>query len=210
MRERQRERPILYSIVEKPLRPYVERLYQYSHIFEPITILEQVVWSFLLALYVFLLLRLLAWFSPTRAFLHTLAGTFAIAGFPLFASCFPYDFLQSDVLRSRFAIGFYWLFLELAFVLVCGFLYYSRKWPIPAPLSILLLLLHFGLWAWVTASYVSLFCETRYYGFGSFAFYISTFFYFGFPVLGFLSSLAWGVYIKSSGDEIPLFSTPTE
>jgi hypothetical protein len=207
MQERQRERPLLYMIVGKPLRHYLERLHEYSHLFEPTTILEQVAWSFLLAFYIFLLLRLLARFSPTRAFLRTLAGAIAIVGFPLFTLCFPYDFLRPDVVRFHLTVGFYWLFLEITFVLICGFLYYFEKWMIPIPLSIHLLLLHFGIWAWVTGSYVSLLSETRDYGFGSLAFCILTFFYFGLPILGLLSSLASGVYVKLTGGGIPLYAT---
>jgi hypothetical protein len=90
------------------------------------------------------------------------------------------------------------LVFEMLLVLLCGGLYHLRKWPIPESVSLILLLLHFGLWAWVSGCWVSPIQEVRVYGIGGLGIWISTAFYFGFPVLGFLSTLSWAINERSA------------
>jgi hypothetical protein len=110
---------------------------------EGATVLDQVVWTVALTAIVFLFWRFLAQYSLARAFLRTLAGVFALAGFPLVALRFPTLFFQASAFEYRFAIGSSWLFCEIAMVLLCAVLYYLGKWPVPDAVSIVLLVLHF-------------------------------------------------------------------
>jgi hypothetical protein len=89
--------------------------------------------------------------------------------------------------------------LETLAVLLCGGLYHLRKWPVSEGLSLVLLFLHFGLWAWVSGCWVSPMQEVRIYGIGGLGICISRAFYFGFPVLGFLSTLGWALHERSAG-----------
>ena len=186
--DRSRERPGLFPWME--YSPFLQRLHGYAPIHEPGTVLEQVVWSFVLALLMFPLIRLLAWLAPTRGPLRITTGAFALAGFPLIYLRFSWTFFPGSGTRGP------WFILETLVVLLCGMLYYVRKWAVPVPVSVLLLILHFSLWSRVAGTYVNLRFEIQDYGLGSLAFYISTIFYFGFPVLGLLSSLAWALYVR--------------
>jgi hypothetical protein len=180
------------------LSHYLINLYWHSQITEPQIVLEQVAWSLVLATLIFLAFRIGAQVSQSTVLLHTLGGAFALIGFPLFGLRFPDLFFQSLANQGRFTVQTLWLVLEVLFILNCGLLYYMQRWSIPTALSILFLALHFGLWGWATGNYVGLRIEIQHYGFGSFAFFVSTMFYFGFPVLGFLSSLGWAFYVRES------------
>lgn len=181
--------------------PWVQRLYLRLHPIEPEVVVMQALWSFLLATLIFLVLRILARFSPTSGFLSALAGLIALVGFPLVALRFPALFNQPEPLLDRFAVGFLWLYCEVALSLICGLLYYLRKWPLPAIPTILLLILHFSFWAWLTGEHVNLVAEARSYGSVRPAFWIAVIFYWGFPVFGFLSSLIWGLYVRPQASE---------
>jgi hypothetical protein len=170
------------------------------------TIVVQVVYSFLLAALIFIFLRLLARLSLTRAFLRTLAGGISLAGFPLFALWCPMCFFYYH--EPHIEAHSFWLFLELAIILICTVLYYLRRWPIPAWVSIFLLSLHFSIWGWVTGCYLNPFSEVHYYSFGGLAFWFDSMFCFGFPVLGFLSSLTWGMYVRLSTESAQVAKAP--
>ncbi len=176
---------------------FLEHLSWRLHIQEPPSVLVLEVLSFFVAIVVFLVLRLLARFSLTGGFLRTFVGVFAIAGFPFFALCYPWALFQPFQIESH---GLWFFVCEAVVAFICGILYYLRKWPLPALFSILLLLSHFGLWGWETWNYVSIPREIQIYGFWSLGIWVSTTFYFAFPVFGFLSSLAWGVYSRMPKD----------
>jgi hypothetical protein len=182
----------------EPLSHYLINLYRHSQITEPQIVLEQVAWSLVLATLIFLAFRIVAHVSESTVLLLTLAGAIALIGFPLLDLCFPDLFFQSLANQGRFTVQTLWLVLEMLLTLTCGLLYYLQRWPIPTGPSILFLALHFALWGWITGNYVGLRTEIQHYGFGSFAFVVSTMFYFGFPVLGFLSSLGWAAYVRES------------
>jgi hypothetical protein len=90
------------------------------------------IWVSAAAIFVFL--RLLSRFSFAKVVLRTVTGVVAVAGYPL--AC----------LYSGNARVFY-MVVELGVVTICVLLWAHRKWPVSAPLSIFLLLLHFSLWA---------------------------------------------------------------
>lgn len=176
----------------------IRRVYRHVGALQGETVWDQIIWSIVLAAFIFLILRLAARFWIAGAFLRSLAGISALAAFPLAALQYPIGFLQAPAFGNPFAIRTPWLAGEVIFILICGSLYYLGKWPIANGLSILLLILHFGLWSWLTGTYVNLFVWARAYGRVSLGFWASAAFYWGCPVIGFLASLTWGLYVKMS------------
>jgi len=163
---------------------------------EPPTILDQTEWSLFLAAIIFVAVLLLDRFSLVRLSLRTLAGICALAGFPFLALHTPSYFFQTLAYEDRFAIGRGWAFCEVAIVLICALLYYVRRWPVPNAVGVLLLILHFGFWSWLTGTHRNPILEARAYGSLTLGFWFSAVFFWGFPVLGFLASLVWGLYVK--------------
>jgi hypothetical protein len=184
--------------------------YLYTHIrfIEPQTVVEQVCWSLIVGVSIFLLLWLLSKLWTTETLMRTLGGAVSIAGFPLLVVTMPFVLLHRLIIEAYAPIFVFETFL----VLLCGGLYHLRKWPVPESLSLVLLFLHFGLWAWVSGYWVSPMWEVRVYGIGSLGIWISTAFYIGFPVLGFLSTLSWALYDRSVpgrfGEKSPLHLKP--
>lgn len=189
---------------------YLQQLSWRLRLVEPATVLEQVVWSITLSVPIFTFLLLLTHLRPFRHSICILATLFAIAGFPIYALCFPFDFpfhLYPPPLADFssppliiVASNRFWLSMEVAATLFGGILYCLRKWKVSLVATVLLLFLHFSLWAWLTHGYVTPRWEIRAYGSWSWAALISTAFYFGFPVLGLLSTLSAGVYLWDSND----------
>ena len=171
---------------------------------EPPTILDQAEWSLFLAAIIFVILLVLDRFSPVRLSLRTLAGMCALGGFPVLALHTPGYFFQTLAYEDRFAIARGWALCELAIVLICALLYYVRRWPAPNAASVLLLISHFGFWSWLTGTHRNPILEARAYGSLTLGFWFSLVFFWGFPVLGFLASLAWGLYVKTSEVVSPL------
>jgi hypothetical protein len=181
--------------------PIVRYLYRNTHFVEPKTVIEQVCWSVVVGVSIFVVFRLLSRLSVTRAFLRTVGGALALTGFPFFTVSFPLALFSP--LRIE-ACG-PWLIPEALVVLLCGSLYYLRKWPLSAGPSVGLVLLHFSLWSWASGTWVNPAQEVRVYGLGGVGIWISTVFYIGFPLLGFLSSLAWARYVEC--DQAPRMLT---
>jgi hypothetical protein len=171
---------------------------------EPTVELGQVVWSFALAIPIFLVLLLLARVARAHLFLRVLPGAFAIVGYPLFALR-----LNAILFGSPRIPGHeFWLILETVAVLACGVLYYLRRWPFPPAAGVLLLLAHFSLWGWVNEDYGSLFALISQYPsewrlpavevvLGICICMLSRY---GFPAIGFLSALSSGLHFKLSSD----------
>jgi hypothetical protein len=190
----ERGRPSWPFLVERS--PRLMRLYGSFRLSEPPTVLDQVMWSLVLGVLIFLVLRVIAHLDVTRFVLCTFAGGFALVAFPAFYLFFPAHALGPfETLRHPIA-----LLVELVVVVVFGSLFYLKRFPIPFAASIVLLLLHFGLWACVTSSYVNVHSEISRYGLWNPGTWISTVFYCGFPVIGFLSTVAWGLYIRGIQD----------
>ncbi len=179
----------LFSWIQAPL--YLEGLSRRLRISEPPTVLEQLVWSLGLSVVVLALLLLPKLFLPLRNPVYFAVGVFAVAGFPLLALCFPDDLFYPTRIRSYSLL----LFVETAAVLILGLLYYFRKWSVPWAPSTALLISHFGIWSWVTGSWVSPLQEIGVYGLLSSGIWISMAFHWGLPLLGFFSSFAAGRYI---------------
>lgn len=145
-----------------------------------------------LALGIFLLLRT-ARRPSARTFLRTGAGIVTVAGFPLI---FAYGFHNILVLI---------LLVETAAAVICVLIFVDRQWPRSVPWAISLALLHFGFWSWCTwnghyfspgwVGGVPLFWPG----------YTLTWLTVEDPVLiypwlGFLTTLAWGLYIRQPAE----------
>lgn len=169
-------------------------LYTHIRFIEPQTVVEQVCWSVIVGVSIFLLLWLFSQLWTTEALVRILGGAVSIAGFPLLVVTVPLLFFHPLTIETYAPIFIF----ETLVVLLCGGLYHFRKWPVPESLSLVLLFLHFGLWAWVSGCWVSPMQEVRVYGIGSLGFWISIAFYLGFPVLGFLSTLGWALNERSA------------
>jgi hypothetical protein len=170
--------------------------YFYTHIrfIEPQTVIEQVCWSVIVGVSIFLVLWLFSKFWTTETFMRTVGGAMSFTGFPLLVMTVPLLFFPPLTIEKYAPI----LVFETLLALLCGGLYHLRKWPVPEALSLVLLFLHFTLWAWVSGCWVSPMQEVRVYGIGSLGIWVSTAFYFGFPFLGFLSTLSWALYDRSA------------
>jgi len=167
------------------------------------TVLEQIVWSFLLAAIGFLLLRLLGRFAVTNVALRTVAGGVAIVAFPVVALKFPFGFILTNDLSGAVEIV---LILEVVVVLACGFLYFVRNRLISALLMSLLLFLHFALWAYLTESYVNvpelfrLVRDVPNLHPWSLGLWLSIVFRAGFPLIGLLASVIWVGYVRRTSE----------
>ena len=169
-----------------------------------------VVCAYVLSLPIFLILLLMARALLTRTGSGALAGAFAIVGYPFFAltlTGYLYD-EPKNIHAHEFG-----LLLETVAVLAGGVLYYLRRWPLSTSLSLLLLLVHFGLWAWVTNSYANphtILILSYPYSWKVvpgiriwLAISLSMMLHCGFPVIGFLSALSSGLDIRLSSGRLP-------
>jgi hypothetical protein len=135
----------------------------------------------LLALILLVCLRVLGRVVLMRTILCYAAGATAVAG-PL-----SHWFCWAGPLYVSPAR--WWLWLEMAIMVACTFLYMHRRWPTSAALSILVLLLHFGFCGLV------LFGRTTWWEYPyEFA---------GTLLFPFCTSLAWGVYVKLAARSDP-------
>ena len=87
-----------------------------------------------LAAAIFLSVLLLGRFHVDGVILREFAGFVAIVGLPLVLWYSKVGFMLV-------------LEVEVVILAACAFLYVYRKWPVSTPLSLFLLILHFGLWA---------------------------------------------------------------
>lgn len=154
---------------------------------EPVVVIEQVVWSGVVGTGLFLLLSVYRRFRPLGSYARAITGVVSIVGFPLFALLFPRYFPFGSESRS------FLLLLETVGVLICSVLYWFEKWPCGISPTVVLLFLHFSLWAWVTGMWPSPLQEMRSPSTKISGVLISTLFFCGFPLLSFLSAVTWGL-----------------
>jgi len=134
------------------------------------------------------------------------AGPVAITGFPLYYLFGRYRFNPAFILYPGHCLE---LTLETLVVLTCGVLYYLRRWPIPSAVSLVILLGHFILWAWVTGNHANPFVlrhtilpEYRMSTLGvAFRVCVMMIYFNGFPAIGFLSASAAALDLKLSSQQ---------
>jgi hypothetical protein len=170
---------------------------------------ELVVWSFMLSVAFFASLRMLSPFAVTDVALRTASGAAAIAMFPL-AMWIPAG--------PAYQIAPYHIaLLEVIVVLTCGVLYYLRKSPLSTMLMLIVLLVHFTIWAWLRGSYFDVFAcisdyrsNTYYHSWGRTLSVCSLkmLYTFGFPVIGLLASMTWVRYVRRIPDSAKMLDRP--
>ena len=152
--------------------------------------------SLLLAAVIFLFVRILIYLPPLRSFLLGSAGVVSSAAYPFGCLWDRWQWLRISRTQA------FLLLLEIIIVIICTILYLCRRWPLPGRRTLVLLTVHFCLWLWVSGSLGVAFDIARAYGpsySGSWTVMINALLL---PTLGFLASIAWAMYIKStpSGD----------
>jgi hypothetical protein len=170
------------------------------------TVLDQLIWSYIIAAVIFIVLRQLSRFDLAILVLRGAVGLAAIAAFPIAALFFGVAHPTCCVGTYRVALA-----LESLIALTCGITYCLARRRISGLLLIIVLVVHFSIWAWATTSYISIpafvdaLRSNEYYHpwtrtIGSLGFAIA--FNFGFPVIGLLSGLTWVRYLKSQSELI--------
>jgi hypothetical protein len=130
----------------------------------------------LLAVIIFGCLRVLGRIAFVRRLFCRLAAVVAVAGPPF---CFFFTTVEGQLVTAG------WLKLEVAVIVAGVLLYMHRGWPTSAMLSILVLLMHFGLWGMVI--------------WGPFTWRAYLWQVGAILVLPFCTSLAWIFYLRLSG-----------
>jgi hypothetical protein len=190
------------SSVANLCSPLVRGLQQFVSPIGGRTVLDQLVWSFVISVIGFCFFRVVSGFRLSHFTLRVFAGGMAVVAFPLAKGSFVIGRYSNA--HPIEGIG---LALEIVFVLICGGLFLLKNRLISSLQLSALLLVHFALWAGVTSSYIDVFSfvtdirASAYYhpwgrALGTLA--IAIVFNFGFPVIGFLASLSWMRYLDSS------------
>jgi hypothetical protein len=151
--------------------------------FEPGLGLHTVVLWWLLTVIFVLCLRVLGRIAVIRTVLRQAAGFVIVAGFPL---VWLHPGNQTGLLLATRE----WLLIEVVFVVACVCLFLYRRWPKGAALGVLVLLLHSGLWGWVSWGAITV---------GSWSVYL---------VLGSCTGLVWGFYVRMSAGCRPPAEAP--
>ena len=138
---------VLTYLITHLLYPLAPRLGHRIH-YGPYTYsVYLVVWCMLAGI-LLVCLRVGGRFRSTRGLLVHITGIGAMAGLPLLFRL-PSDYQTGAVLAARWSpAAAPWLWLEVAVIVACVFLYLHRGQQKNAALGILVLVLHFGLWGW--------------------------------------------------------------
>jgi hypothetical protein len=185
--------------------PWERKLYFSFRSLHPEAVVFQTLWSVILASLLFLLVHILTRFSRTDAFLRVLAGASGIAGFPVLALhsprlfSIPYEIMVGDYWQWFYPVESYrpWLIIEVLAASIWATLYYVRQWPVSRVLTSFSLISHFGLWSWAGGMHVNVLDLAHAYGSLRTAFWMSAIYFWGFPILGFLASLTWCLYLRT-------------
>lgn len=167
-------------------------------------VLIQVMLSFVLSVPLFLVLLLLVRVTAVEGFLRAFAGAFAVVAFPFYVLYVSYAFSWGYPPYPSVAEHARLLFVETLVILACGVLYYLRIRTISWAVSLLVLLLHFCLWAWKAGTYTfASWDDYSSYPLMPIPILIGYAHFYGFPVIGFLSALSSVIYLKLSFDRLP-------
>jgi hypothetical protein len=134
--------------------------------------------AFVLALCIFVIVRLLSIVSVAGVLLLWITGIVSLVALPAWWLYFSRQFPVPANLPN---LASTWLFLEIAASMLCTVLYLWRKWPLPGWGSTLLLILHFVFWGW-------LFLGGPFFWLAPFKLV--------FPAMGLAAMVAWGIYVS--------------
>lgn len=135
-----------------------------------------------LALCIFLLLRVFSRTFLAGEIVPSGAGMVSLVALPaswLYVN-YALRHLPIPVAPDVYQPSLFWPLLESAAALVCSMLFLYGKWPISRSGSIIILALHWGFWGW------------RFFG----PFFWSRPPMLAFSVVGFCSTLTWGLYVS--------------
>jgi len=196
-----------YSVHFNGFSRFIDHLFQRVLIAPSLTVLDQIAWSFLLALILFLSVRLVSRFSTMPIYIGVLIAVVAISASPIASLLLPRVYsIPSAALVNQYYQVFYraelyrgWLFLELIVAVIFTVLYCLRRMFVHPSVLILFLLLHFGLWSWITGMNVARSILVG--NFLSLSFWLEGFFFWGGTVLGFLAALSSWLYLEASAPQ---------
>src|SRR5512133_3315551 len=189
---RMRENPRVFPMWEQS--KFLSYLYWRHVIIEPGTVLEQVFWSLLLGSLIVCAFRLLAKLQIVGYLLGTVGGVIAVLGFPLFYILgFSYSLTQPLLHISGIELLFAFMWLSVYYFL-------HKRMPLLL-ITIVILTFHFCFWAWLTHNYVNPASQLHAYAPWTAGFWISSLFYFGFPLFGVCSALLWAAFVRQSQTE---------
>jgi hypothetical protein len=143
----------------------------------------------ILASVLFLSLRLIRRFAFSRILLRTIAGAVAVAGFPL-------------VCQYRQNQRLFLLDIELILAAVSFLLWVYRKWPVPAPLNVVLLIVHYSLWSFLSGE--ARIVDWRWPS------GILDYAWLAYSALGLAYTLVWAAYLRHSASTEQLISRTAE
>jgi len=164
----------LLGMLGFPLTQYLYPLLpRFRHLSRPGILVHTAILWFLLVIIIFVSLQALGLVSAIRKFLLYGAGVVVIAGYPLI-------WLRLGNLTGWSPVVRGWLLLEAAVLVLCVLLYILKLWPSNPALSIAVLLLHFGLWGWITLEK------------------FSNGFWWLYLLLGIVSIVSWGIAVATT------------
>lgn len=168
----------------------------------PYGVFDQLFWSLILALAIFLGLSLVTriW-SPGRYF-HVISGLVVIAGFPALTLRFWTWALSYSVqlIDQRFQHFHAAAAMEIVVAIICATCYALRKWPLGTAPSLALLTVHFGYWIWLTQRWFNPLRTYDSFKNGGDQIVGNLFLlaaYFGLPIIAMLASLTWARYVRA-------------
>jgi hypothetical protein len=140
-------------------------------------------------------------------YIGVLIAVVAISASPIASLLLPRVYsIPSAALVNQYYQVFYraelyrgWLFLELIVAVIFTVLYCLRRMFVHPSVLILFLLLHFGLWSWITGMNVARSILVG--NFLSLSFWLEGFFFWGGTVLGFLAALSSWLYLEASAPQ---------
>lgn len=136
------------------------------------------VFTLLLAAVIFAAVRLFSFNQNLRKLFLPITGVVSLIALPVAWIYVAERYLRSSLFPNPSHVL---LSLEILAVAIGSILYLNSKWPFPTWFTIFLLLLHFGLWDWLSA--------------GGLFFWLAPFSLL-FPIAGLFSSLSWGYYVS--------------
>jgi hypothetical protein len=174
----------------------------------PYGVLDQIFWSVILAVVIFLIIRAVTCISSSGRAFRAISGIIVIAGFPMLTLAFwpeSLNYYSVQLIEERFPHFLTSLAaIEAALATISAACYALRKWPFGNASSAILLILHFGLWVCLTERWFNPLRTHDIAKNGGGLIFGNVFlmiYYFGLPAIALLASLTWAGYISLASKE---------